>query len=169
MLPGMTAELDGDFAVFLIGARFNNKLHLARSLLDLGGRRGMKHMLDYLVAHPDKGLLGFYLFTWPTRPPWPRTVSQAKHAVRPPKPAQSLQQSTCQALRSNHGRTSYNRKVAPQAARGPRTPLTKTQPPSKDRNHTSISSLPVYHLRPVGWGRNPRQLAGSLIDQREGL
>ena len=55
----MTAELDGDFVVFLIGARLNNKLQIARSLIDLGGRRGMKHMLDYLVAHPQKGLLAY--------------------------------------------------------------------------------------------------------------
>jgi hypothetical protein len=41
--------------VFLIGARFNNKLHLLRSMLDLGGRRGMKHMLDYLSERPEKG------------------------------------------------------------------------------------------------------------------
>ena len=27
--------------------------------MDLGGRRGMKHMLDYLVAHPEKGLLAY--------------------------------------------------------------------------------------------------------------
>jgi Domain of unknown function (DUF4188) len=55
----MRAEIDGDFVVFLIGARFNSKLHLARSFLDVGGRRGMRHMLQYLTAHPDKGLLGF--------------------------------------------------------------------------------------------------------------
>jgi fumigallin biosynthesis monooxygenase-like protein len=55
----MTAEIDGDFVVFLIGARFNDKLHIIRSLLDLGGRRGMQHMLDYLVAHPEKGLLAY--------------------------------------------------------------------------------------------------------------
>lgn len=54
----MTVEIDGDFVVFLIGARFD-KFHLARSLMDLGGRRGMKHMLDYLVAHPEKGLLAY--------------------------------------------------------------------------------------------------------------
>jgi Domain of unknown function (DUF4188) len=54
----LTAEIDGDFVVFLIGARFD-KLHLARSLVDLGGRRGMKHMLDYLVARPEKGLLAY--------------------------------------------------------------------------------------------------------------
>jgi hypothetical protein len=54
----MTAEIDGDFVVFLIGAR-PSKLHLARSLMDLGGRRGMKHMLDYLVARPEKGLLAY--------------------------------------------------------------------------------------------------------------
>ena len=55
----MTAEIEGDFVVFLIGARFNTKLQLARSLVDLGGRRGMKHMLDYLVTHPEKGLLAY--------------------------------------------------------------------------------------------------------------
>jgi hypothetical protein len=54
----MTAEIDGDFVVFLIGARFN-KLRLAASVMDLGGRRGMKHMLDYLVARPEKGLLAY--------------------------------------------------------------------------------------------------------------
>ena len=51
----MTAEIEGDFVVFLIGATFNSKLHLLRSFADLGGRRGMSHMLDYLVAHPEKG------------------------------------------------------------------------------------------------------------------
>ena len=55
----MRAEIDGDFVVFLIGARLNSKLHLARSFLDVGGRRGMVHMLQYLMAHPEKGLLGF--------------------------------------------------------------------------------------------------------------
>ena len=57
----MTAEVDGDFVVFLIGARPTNKLRLVRSMIDLGGRRGMKHMLDYLVAHPEKGLLAYEL------------------------------------------------------------------------------------------------------------
>ena len=55
----MTAEIDGDFVVFLIGARPNDKLHLLRTMIDLGGRRGMKHMLDYLIAHPEKGLLAY--------------------------------------------------------------------------------------------------------------
>ena len=54
----MTAEIDGDFVVFLIGARIG-RLRPLRSIIDLGGRRGMKHMLDYLVAHPDKGLLAY--------------------------------------------------------------------------------------------------------------
>jgi hypothetical protein len=54
----MTAEIEGDFVVFLIGARFS-KLQLARSFADLGGRRGMKHMLDYLAARPEKGLLAY--------------------------------------------------------------------------------------------------------------
>lgn len=61
----MQGEIDGDFVVFLIGARINNWLQFGRCLLDLGGRRGMRHMLDHLVAHPDKGLLG-YEFGFPT-------------------------------------------------------------------------------------------------------
>src|ERR1700744_3881905 len=56
---GVKAENEGDFVVFLIGARFNHKLQFARSLVDLGGKRGMKHMLDHLVAHPEKGLLAY--------------------------------------------------------------------------------------------------------------
>jgi hypothetical protein len=55
----MTVEVEGDFVVFLIGARINSKRQFARSILDLGGRRGMKHMLDYLTAHPEKGLLAY--------------------------------------------------------------------------------------------------------------
>jgi Domain of unknown function (DUF4188) len=54
----MTAEIEGDFVVFLIGARLEVR-HPLRSFGDLGGRRGMKHMLDYLVAHPEKGLLAY--------------------------------------------------------------------------------------------------------------
>jgi hypothetical protein len=53
-----TAEIDGDFVVFLIGARFDVR-HPIRTFRDLGGRRGMKYMLDHLTARPEKGLLGF--------------------------------------------------------------------------------------------------------------
>jgi len=56
----MAAEIDGDFVVFLIGARLDF-LHLARAVVDVGGRHGMKHMLDYLVARPEKGLLGYQM------------------------------------------------------------------------------------------------------------
>jgi hypothetical protein len=54
----MTAEIEGDFVVFLIGARLS-KLQLVQGFMDLGGRRGMRHMLDYLVARPEKGLLAY--------------------------------------------------------------------------------------------------------------
>jgi hypothetical protein len=56
-----TAEIDGDFVVFLIGARVNDKLRFWRSLADLGGRRGMAHMLTYLSERPEKGLLGYQM------------------------------------------------------------------------------------------------------------
>jgi len=53
------AEIDGDFVVFLIGARLSWR-HPIRGFRDLGGRKGgMKAMLDHLVAHPEKGLLGY--------------------------------------------------------------------------------------------------------------
>ncbi len=54
-----TAEIDGDFVVFIIGARINSWRHLVAALGDLGGRRGMNHMLRYLTEHPEKGLLGY--------------------------------------------------------------------------------------------------------------
>ena len=53
-----TARIEGDFVVFLIGARLD-KLHPIRSLRDLGGMRGMPYMLKYLSERPEKGLLGF--------------------------------------------------------------------------------------------------------------
>jgi hypothetical protein len=54
-----TAQIECDFVVFLIGARFNSLLHAVRALADLGGRRGMRHMLQYLTDHPEKGMLGY--------------------------------------------------------------------------------------------------------------
>ena len=52
-----TAEIEGDFVVFIIGAR-PNKWRLVRSVRDLGGN-AMKQMLDYLMERPEKGLLGY--------------------------------------------------------------------------------------------------------------
>lgn len=58
--PGRwTAQLDGDFVVFLIGARLERR-HPLRSFRDLSGLRGMPRMLRYLEAHPEKGLLGWH-------------------------------------------------------------------------------------------------------------
>ena len=52
------AKIEGDFVVFLIGARLQ-WTHPIRSFRDLGGRRGMSHMLKHLSEHPEKGLLGY--------------------------------------------------------------------------------------------------------------
>ncbi len=54
-----TAEIEGDFVVFIIGARVNSKWQLFKAIADLGGRRGMNHMLKYLSQHPEKGFLGY--------------------------------------------------------------------------------------------------------------
>jgi len=54
-----TAQVDGDFVVFLIGARLQAR-HPLRSLRDLSGlKRGMQGMLSYLAEHPEAGCLGF--------------------------------------------------------------------------------------------------------------
>ncbi|GAB3769079.1 hypothetical protein FB382_002560 [Nocardioides ginsengisegetis] len=52
------AGIEGDFVVFLIGARLDLR-HPIRSLRDLGGMRGMPYMLKFLTEHPEKGLLGY--------------------------------------------------------------------------------------------------------------
>lgn len=54
-----TADIEGDFVVFIIGARINRKRDAVKVFADLGGRRGMRHMLDYLTEHPEKGMLGY--------------------------------------------------------------------------------------------------------------
>jgi hypothetical protein len=52
------AKIEGDFVVFMIGAKLE-KLHPIRSLRDLGGMHGMPYLLKYLTEHPEKGLLGY--------------------------------------------------------------------------------------------------------------
>ncbi|MBI4883577.1 MAG: DUF4188 domain-containing protein [Actinobacteria bacterium] len=54
-----TADIEGDFVVFIIGARLNSRWRLLRGLNDLGGRRSMNYMLKYLTDHPEKGMLGY--------------------------------------------------------------------------------------------------------------
>lgn len=56
-----TADIEGDFVVFIIGARVQ-RFRFLRSIRDLGGRRGMPYMLKYLMEHPEKGLLGYETF-----------------------------------------------------------------------------------------------------------
>ena len=51
-----TAEIEGDFVVFLINAR--PSWRLIRSIRDLGGR-SMQQMLDYMMMRPEKGLLAY--------------------------------------------------------------------------------------------------------------
>ena len=53
-----TAKIEGDFVVFIIGARFDLR-NPVRSLVDLGGRMSLPQMLKYLMQHPEKGLLGY--------------------------------------------------------------------------------------------------------------
>jgi hypothetical protein len=58
-----TAQIDGDFVVFLIGARLT-KGRWRHAFGDLGGRRGMMHMLKLLSQQPEKGLLGYEMSTF---------------------------------------------------------------------------------------------------------
>jgi hypothetical protein len=61
----MTAELDGDFVVFLIGMRINKpwKLHKWIPVA-----RAMAPMLRRLSTHKELGLLGFHTWIRPTGP-----------------------------------------------------------------------------------------------------
>jgi hypothetical protein len=78
------AEIEGDFVVFLIGARLNSPRLALQSLVDLGGRRrGMKAMLDELVAHPERGLLG-YRMGFPTIVQYWRSFDQLEAFARDP-------------------------------------------------------------------------------------
>jgi hypothetical protein len=54
-----TAEIDGDFVVFLIGTRLNTPWQVLRWIFDVGD---MPRLLKYLMQHPDKGLLGYKNF-----------------------------------------------------------------------------------------------------------
>jgi hypothetical protein len=58
-----TAEIDGDFVVFVIGAQVNTR-HVLRTFRDLGGKRGMPYMLKSLSEQPDTGFLGYEMSTF---------------------------------------------------------------------------------------------------------
>ena len=78
------AEIDGDFVVFLIGARLNSPLRVLASLRDLGGRRrGMQAMLDAAMADPEKGLLG-YRMGFPTIVQYWRSFEHLEAFARDP-------------------------------------------------------------------------------------
>jgi hypothetical protein len=51
-----TAEIEGDFVVFLIGMRLNRPWRVHRWWPVFGG---MRRMLAELTRHPERGLLGF--------------------------------------------------------------------------------------------------------------
>jgi len=78
------AEIDGDFVVFLIGARLNRPRYVLSSVRDLGGRRrGMTAMLAALMADPDKGLLG-YRMGFPTIVQYWRSFEHLEAFARDP-------------------------------------------------------------------------------------
>ncbi|MBM3672824.1 MAG: DUF4188 domain-containing protein [Actinobacteria bacterium] len=53
--PGRyTADIDGEFVVFIIGARVNKPWRLVKALRALGN---LKKMVKHLEAHPEKGML----------------------------------------------------------------------------------------------------------------
>lgn len=59
VIPGrMSADLEDDFVIFLIGMRFNRPWHLRKAYLAF---TAMPKMLRYLDRHPELGLLGHTL------------------------------------------------------------------------------------------------------------
>jgi Domain of unknown function (DUF4188) len=64
--PGrMTAQVDGDFVVFLIGMRINKPWKLGAWIPVF---RAMTPMLRTLATRPDLGLLSYHLWIGPTGP-----------------------------------------------------------------------------------------------------
>ena len=61
----MSADIDGDFVVFLIGMRFNRPWHVAKNLYAF---TAMPRMLAYLRKHPEAGLLHAMLAFGPGGP-----------------------------------------------------------------------------------------------------
>ena len=59
-----TAEIDGDFVVFLIGARRRQAAACSGPCATSAAAAGMMHMLEYLTEHPEKGLLGYEMSTF---------------------------------------------------------------------------------------------------------
>ncbi len=54
-MPGRhTAVIEGDFVIFVIGARVNKPWRLVKALRALGN---LRKMVKFLRAHPEKGLL----------------------------------------------------------------------------------------------------------------
>ena len=73
-----TAEIEGDFVVFIIGARVNKKRHLMKALRAIGG---MGKMLKYLSEHPEKGLLGYETAGFTTIQYW-RSFDDLEHFAK---------------------------------------------------------------------------------------
>jgi hypothetical protein len=61
----MSADIEGDFVVFLIGARFNRPWHVGKVVYV---NRAMTRMLAYLRKHPEDGLLHAMLSIGPDGP-----------------------------------------------------------------------------------------------------
>lgn len=59
----LTAEVEGDFVVFLIGARFNKPWKLIKNFWFV---KSMPKMLSELEKHPEMGLLGYRQHFSPT-------------------------------------------------------------------------------------------------------
>jgi hypothetical protein len=151
----MMAEIDGDFVVFLIGARFNS-FHLLKTVLDLGGRRGMKHMLDYLVEHPEKGLLGYQMglpiivqywrlsSTWKPSPRTPATLTSrcggttGAGSARAPEPESGTRPTWCgpvsmRPCTATCPRSDWARRAGSCRCQNPRPPGAGSRRPSDGR------------------------------------
>ncbi|HET9172338.1 MAG TPA: DUF4188 domain-containing protein [Actinospica sp.] len=61
----MSADVEGDFVVFLIGMRFNRPWHVVKNLYAF---TAMPRMLAYLRKHPEVGLLHAMLTIGPGGP-----------------------------------------------------------------------------------------------------
>jgi hypothetical protein len=139
-----TAEIEGDFVVFIIGARVNSKWQVFKALNDLGGRKGLNYMLKYLTEHPEKGMLGYQSMGFASVQYW----RSFEHLEAFAKDTDDRTSSRGESSGSASGRT-----VAPGSGTRPTSSATENTRPSTATCRRGDSA------RRLDWYRSPNQSA----------
>src|SRR6266702_2283866 len=119
----MSADIEGDFVVFLIGMRFNRPWHVVRSM---SAFTAMPRMLAYLRKHPEAGLLHAMLVIGPDGPmviQYGRSVEQLEACARRAGAAPPRVEGVEPADRLSEAARGHLARVVPGQGRTVRVPL----------------------------------------------